>query len=59
MYRYPKIDENGNHYWGTLTWVKYPRSYMSDCKATDEIKDLEPLPKVFDIEDIRDIYKGR
>lgn len=53
----PKIDEDGTIYRGSLTWILFPRSYMSDSKATDHIRDLEPLPKVFDIEEIRGLFK--
>lgn len=55
----PKINDNGNVYFAPLLWITYPRSYMSENKATEEIKDLEPLPEVFDMESIRGIYSGR
>jgi len=53
----PKIDEDGTIYRAPLTWILFPRSYMSDEKATDTIRDLEPLPKIFDLEEIRGIFK--
>ena len=53
----PKIDEEGNIYEAPLTWIKYPKDYMSTRKATNEILDLEPLPKIFDINEIRNCRK--
>lgn len=53
----PKIGEDGIIYRGYLTWILFPRSYMSTNKATDEILSLEPLPKIFDLESIRGIFK--
>lgn len=55
----PKIDENGNIYLDKLTWILYPHSYMSNKKATGDILTDEPLGVIFDIEAIRNLYKGR
>lgn len=53
----PKIDEEGNFYRAPLTWISFPISYMSDKRATDKIKCIEPLPKIFNIEEIRGLFK--
>lgn len=55
----PKISENGDHYLAPLTWIKYPRDYMSQNQSSDKIDSLEPLPVVFDIEQIRGMYSDR
>lgn len=55
----PKISSKGLIYFAPLNWLTYPHSYMSKHRASDKILDLEPLPKVFDVETIRDMYKGR
>lgn len=52
----PKIDEFGDFYRAPLTWILFPKSYMSENKATEEIKDLEPIPKIFDIHEIRGLF---
>lgn len=57
----PKIDqETGNEYFAPLTWVKFPHSYISlkdMVIKTDYTED--PLPKVFDIDQIRGKYSSR
>lgn len=55
----PKINERGDFFWAPLTWVSFPHSYMSTYKSDGQIKGLEPLPKIFDIEAIRGKYAGR
>jgi hypothetical protein len=57
----PKIDqETGIDYLAPLTWIKWPHSYISLKDMTIKTDYDEPLmPKVFDIEVIRDTYKGR
>lgn len=53
----PKINEDGSHYRAPLKWILYPKDYMSSIKPEGKTLSLEPLPKVFDINSIRGIYK--
>ena len=55
----PKIRDDGSFYFAPLKWITFPHSYMSENEGEGRIMDLEPLPKVFDIEDIRGRYAGR
>lgn len=54
----PKISEAGDFFWAPLTWVTFPHSYMSTHKSDGLIKSLEPLVKIFEIEDIRGRYRS-
>ena len=53
----PKIRENGEHYRAPLKWILYPKDYMSSIKPEGKTLSLEPLPKIFNIKDIKGIYK--
>jgi len=55
-----KISEEGVHFFAPLTWVTFPHAYISIKDMEDKTDyDAEPLPKIFDIEEIRGKYSGR
>lgn len=57
----PKIDqETGIYYLAPLTWTVFPHAYISlkDMYLKTDYTE-PPLPKVFDIDQIRGLYDGR
>ena len=55
----PKISDDGYTYFAPLTWTTYPHGYMTPKDMNLKRVDNEPLPKIFDIDEIRGSCKGR
>ncbi len=55
----PKISEEGDHYFASLTWITYPHSYMTLKPTEVTYNEDGPAPVIFEIEDIRGIYSNR
>lgn len=55
------IDSNGVvKYFAPLTWITYPHSYMTTPNGSVVTNYNDPpLPKLFDIDEIRGLYKDR